>query len=84
LTVKRILLYLKGTVEYRLFYKKREKSDLTRDQDDRRRTYGFVFKINSSVISWSSKKQSIVTLLTTLIYGCDFICMSNDMVEENS
>jgi hypothetical protein len=73
LVAKRIMRYLKGTLEYGLFYKKGVKSDLIAftdsdyagDQDDRRSTSGYVFMMGTGAISWSSKKQPIVTLSTT-------------------
>ncbi|GKV32516.1 hypothetical protein SLEP1_g41114 [Rubroshorea leprosula] len=73
LAAKRILRYLKGTVEYGLFYKKREKSDMfgftdsdfARDVDDRKSTSGYVFMMGTTAVSWSSRKQPIVTLSTT-------------------
>ncbi|KAA0055477.1 retrovirus-related Pol polyprotein from transposon TNT 1-94 [Cucumis melo var. makuwa] len=34
------------------------------DIDDRKSTLGYVFMLSSGAVSWSSKKQSIVTLLT--------------------
>ena len=72
LATKRILRYLQGTKEFGLFYKKGEKSDLigftdsdyAGDQDDRKSTSGYVFILGSGAVSWSSKKQSIVTLST--------------------
>ncbi|XP_070028619.1 uncharacterized mitochondrial protein AtMg00810-like [Nicotiana sylvestris] len=39
-------------------------SDYAGDIDDRKSTTDFVFFLGNSVISWSSKKQSIVTLST--------------------
>ncbi|KAL3720851.1 hypothetical protein ACJRO7_005629 [Eucalyptus globulus] len=70
---KRIFRYLQGTKNFGLFYKKGEKSDLfgftdsdyAGDVDDRRSTSGYVFMLGSGAVSWSSKKQSIVTLSTT-------------------
>lgn len=70
---KRILRYLQGTVDYGLFYKKERKielfgftdSDYAGDQDDRRSISGYVFILGSGAVSWSSKKQPIVTLSTT-------------------
>ncbi|XP_040369594.1 secreted RxLR effector protein 161-like [Rosa chinensis] len=50
--VKRILRYLKDT-------------DYAGDMDDRKSTSGFVFMMGSGTISWSAKKQQIVTLSTT-------------------
>lgn len=40
-------------------------SDYTGDLDDRKSTSGYVYKFGSGAISWSSKKQAIVTLSTT-------------------
>ena len=73
LAAKRILRYLQGTIDFGLFYKKGEKSELfgftdsdyAGDLNDRRSTSGYVFMIGSAAISWSSKKQTLVTLSTT-------------------
>ena len=73
LAAKRIFRYLQGTANYGLFYKKGEKSDLfgftdsdyAGDLDDRKSTSGYVFMLGSGAVSWSSKKQPIVTLSTT-------------------
>jgi len=72
-TVKRILRYLKGTMNYEVMYKKEGKvrligwSDLdyVGDTYDMKSTSGYVFMIGNAAISWSSKKQPIVTLSTT-------------------
>jgi hypothetical protein len=40
-------------------------SDYAGDIEDRKSTSGYVFMLNSGVVSWSSKKQPIVTLSTT-------------------
>ena len=40
-------------------------SDYAGDLDDRKSTSGHVFLLNSGAISWSSKKQPVVTLSTT-------------------
>ncbi|KAE8681352.1 Ubiquitin carboxyl-terminal hydrolase family protein [Hibiscus syriacus] len=70
---KRILRYLQGTIDYGILYKKGEKSNLigftdsdyAGDQDDRKSTSGYVFMLGSGAVSWSSRKQLIVTLSTT-------------------
>ncbi|KAK2981078.1 LOW QUALITY PROTEIN: hypothetical protein RJ640_012033 [Escallonia rubra] len=69
---KRILRYLKGTIEFGLFYSPSNNfklsaycdSDLARDLDDRKSTTGFVFYMGDTAFTWSSKKQPIVTLST--------------------
>ena len=73
LAAKRILRYLQGTKDFGLFYKKGEKSDLigfvdsdyAGDQDNRKSTSGYVFVLGTGAISWSSRKQKILTLSTT-------------------
>ena len=72
LVAKRILRYLGGIVKFGLFYKKSELSlygfinnDYADDLDDRKSTSGYVFMMGTIAVSWSSKKQSIVTLSTT-------------------
>jgi hypothetical protein len=70
--VKRILRYLKGTVGYGIMYKRSAKmklngwtdSDYAGDLDDRKSTSGYVFMLGNAAVSWSSKKQPIVTLST--------------------
>lgn len=74
LATKRILRYLKGTINLGIFYRKQEynlklvaftDSDYAGDLDDRRSTSGFVFKLGARAISWASKKQPVVALSTT-------------------
>ncbi|XP_050888276.1 uncharacterized mitochondrial protein AtMg00240-like [Lathyrus oleraceus] len=59
LVVKRILRYLKGTINLGIFYRKQENnlkleaftdSDYASDLDDRRMTFGFVFKLGAGAI----------------------------------
>ncbi|GKV20688.1 hypothetical protein SLEP1_g30775 [Rubroshorea leprosula] len=72
---KRILSHLRGTIDFGLFYKKGDQidhagftdSDFAGDLDNKKSTSGFVFMLGSGVVSWSSKKQSIVTLSTTKV-----------------
>jgi hypothetical protein len=73
LAAKRILRYVKGTTKFGMFYRKGgdtefcgyTDSDYAGDEDNRKSTSGYVFMMNSSAISWSSKKQPVVTLSTT-------------------
>jgi hypothetical protein len=68
---KRALRYLKGTVNYGIHYKKGgdgellafTDSDYVGDMEDRKSTFGYVFLMSSSAISWCSKKAAY----------CDFI-----------
>ncbi|CAJ2660326.1 unnamed protein product [Trifolium pratense] len=72
--LKRILRYVKGTAGYGVLYKKTSDelqlsawtdSDYAGDLDDRKSTSGYLFMLGSGAISWSSRKQPIVTLSTT-------------------
>ena len=72
-SAKRILRYLKGTIDFGVFYNNEgnEKliaytdSDCVGDLDDRKSTSGYVFMLSSGAMSWSSKKQPMVSLSTT-------------------
>jgi len=69
---KRVLRYIKGTLDYGvLFYKTEEcrlycfsDSDWGGSLDDMKSTSGYCFTIGSGVFSWSSKKQEIVAQST--------------------
>ncbi|KAL5537363.1 hypothetical protein UlMin_046142 [Ulmus minor] len=71
--VRRILRYVKSTIDYGLLYKKGEDyklvgycdADYAGDHDTRRSTTGYVFKFGSGTISWCSKRQPMVSLSTT-------------------
>ena len=73
LAAKKLLRYVKGIIELGILYKKGDYTDLIAytysdfagDLDDRKSTSGFVFLLSSGAISWSSKKQPVVTLSTT-------------------
>jgi len=70
---KRLLRYLKGTINYGIFYKKNENkqliaytdSDYAGDITDRKSTSGYVFMLSGGAVSWASNKQPIVTQSTT-------------------
>ncbi|KAE8706377.1 hypothetical protein F3Y22_tig00110393pilonHSYRG00025 [Hibiscus syriacus] len=71
--IRRILRYVKSTIDYGLLYKKAEDCklvsycdvDYAGDHDTRRSTTGYVFKLGSGTISWCSKRQPMVSLSTT-------------------
>jgi len=74
-TVKHVMRYLKGTIDFELCYKKSEENlklvaysdaDWASDLNDRRSTTGYCFSLtqNGPLISWKSKKQSTVALST--------------------
>jgi hypothetical protein len=68
--VKHTLCYLKGTKDTQLTYGSKQhdlKGFCDADgsmQEDQHAITGYAFLINGSIISWSSKKQELVTLLT--------------------
>lgn len=71
--IKRVLRYVKGTMDFGVMYKRNgnEKlvaysdSDYAGDLDDRRSTSGYSFMLSNGAVSWSSKKQPVVSLSTT-------------------
>lgn len=69
--VKKILRYLRGTMDYMLCYQGGDTrlcgytdTDWGGDLDERKSTSGYAFLLNGAAISWSSKKQSCITLST--------------------
>jgi len=64
LVAKRILRYVKDTIGFEVFYKKEGDEELidytnndhAGDQDDTKSTLGYVFIMNSGVVSWPTKK----------------------------
>eukprot|EP00253_Pinus_taeda_P028941 PITA_28941 len=76
-TMKWVFRYLRGTSDYGLCCQGRSglermldirgfvDADWARDLDQRRSTSGCVFNLFGGVVSWMSKKQSIVALSTT-------------------
>lgn len=73
LIAKGVLRYLKGTLDFGLFYGRSSSlrvvgytdSDYPRDVNDRKNTSWYVFSLNGVAICWSSRKQDIVTLSST-------------------
>jgi hypothetical protein len=69
--VKKILRYVKGTINLGCTYKKGKEglilhgysdSDMAGDVDDRKSTSGMVFYLGLNPISWNSQKQKVVAL----------------------
>ena len=69
--VKRIFRYLRGTQKLELVYggeKRGLEGYIDADgasQEHRRTISGYVFLVDGRAVSWSSKKQELVTLSTT-------------------
>lgn len=71
--VKRIIKYVKGTLDYGLYYSKNSNQNLVGfcdadwagSIDDRRSTSGGCFFLGNNLILWHSKKQNCVSLSTT-------------------
>ncbi|MCI13110.1 hypothetical protein A2U01_0034224, partial [Trifolium medium] len=69
---KRVLRYLQGSMSFGILYTRGSDcelegwtdSDYACDVDDRKSTSRYVFMYGTGVVSWSSKKQAIVTLST--------------------
>ena len=72
-SVKSIFKYLKGTMEYGLWYPNNQDFTLKAftnanwvgNVDDRKITNGATFFLGNFLVSWSSKKQSSISLSTT-------------------
>ena len=64
ITLKCVLCYLKGTIDYEIQYKKGESDDCVGfsdtdwagDTDDWKSTSGYMFKMSGGAIAWRSKK----------------------------
>ncbi|GAU26253.1 hypothetical protein TSUD_224440 [Trifolium subterraneum] len=71
---KRILRYIKGTMDYGIVFNKPDKksieligytnSNWCGDKDDRKSTAGYVFLYGGAPISWCSRKEPVVALST--------------------
>ena len=59
LVAKRVLHYLKGTYNYGIEFNN------NCDVDDKRSTIGYLFKLGSGAISWSSKRKPTISLSST-------------------
>ena len=81
--VKRLLRYIKGTLDYGLKFQSVDGEDdlygysdanWAGDIDDRRSVSGYVFKVAGSTVSWCSKKQGTVAKSTT---EAEYVSLSN-------
>jgi hypothetical protein len=67
---KRILLYVRGTIQFRIHYSSGgtpllvgfTDSDWVDDPDDRKSTAGYVFSLGLGPITWAYKKQQAISL----------------------
>ncbi|XP_057811881.1 secreted RxLR effector protein 161-like [Salvia miltiorrhiza] len=79
---KRILHYLKGTINYGLLYSNTNQyklvgysdNDWAGDIDDHKSRSGFVFFMEDTAFMWMSKKQPIVTLST---YEAEYVAATS-------
>lgn len=70
---KRVLRYLKGTMDYCLVFSNKGDMEITAfvdadwggDQLNRRSFTGYVFNLGNSIVSWESRKQRTVALSST-------------------
>lgn len=71
---KHILRYIRGTLDLKLVYRKQNAantlvgysdSDWGGDQNDRKSTSGYVFKLFGNTVSWACRKQPTVSLSST-------------------
>lgn len=86
---KHVLRYLKGTVDYKLCYKKTDEdlsliafsdSDWASSMEDRRSTTGYCFSLTKQgpAISWKTRKQPTVALSTC---EAEYIGLANNTQE---
>lgn len=85
-TLKRVLRYIKGTIDYKLVYRNESNNilmgyadaDWGGDCRDRKSTSGYCFKLFGCTVSWSSKKQLCVALSST---EAEYIALSTAVSE---
>jgi hypothetical protein len=75
-TVKRVLRYLAGTIDYGITYTRQQKasaavelqgfcdSDWANNPEQRKSTTGIVYELSGGAIAWMSRRQSIIALST--------------------
>jgi hypothetical protein len=70
---KRVLRYVKGTIDFSIQYNKRKdprlrrytNSDWTGSIDDRKSAYGYVFNLDTGIVTWTIKKQHAIAPSST-------------------
>lgn len=84
--LKRVLRYLKGTIDCKLQYRRSDSAEMVEayadadwgnDPNDRRSVSGYIVKLFGSTVTWATKKQSSVALSTTeaeLMALCQVSC----------
>jgi hypothetical protein len=85
---KRILRYLKGTIDLKLMYRKSNKfdlvgyadSDFARDQNDRISRSGYLWKLGDNTVFWKTKKQTSRAHSST---KAEYISLSDAITEGN-
>lgn len=83
---KKILRYIKGTINFGIFFSDSEDTKLTGysdadyagDPDTRRSTSGYAFMFGESILSWGSERQKSVSLSTT---ESEYMAASNAVKE---
>ncbi|RDX79371.1 Copia protein, partial [Mucuna pruriens] len=85
---KRVVRYIKGTVNYGVkYYQVRDfelldfcDSDWASSFDDMKSTLGYCFSMDSGVFSWCSKKQEVVTQSTTEVEFIAAVATVNQVI----
>ncbi|KMQ82162.1 retrovirus-related gag-pol polyprotein [Lasius niger] len=87
--LKRILRYVKGTLDYGLFYQWSESSSVTllgyADADwagdtDRKSTSGFLLQVCNATALWATRKQTAVALSSTEAEYVALACAATELV----
>ena len=84
--LKRVLRYLKGTLNHGILYKQDgldkcvgySDADWAGDISDRKSTSGYIFMLSGGAISWSSRKQKCVALSTA---EAEYVALSSAVQE---
>jgi ribonuclease HI len=85
-TAKRIMRYLKGTIDHGLTYDTTATLEGYVDADyandpSRHSTTGYIFMLNGGPVSWSTRKQPVIALSST---EAEFIAITEAVREANS